>query len=192
MKAGLDKQQIVKAAAALADEKGLGQVTLRVLADLLGVKPPSLYKHLPGGLEELHRELLLYGWHLLEIEITGAAIGKSKDEAITGICYAYRHFVGQHKGVFGAMQWHNMYQSEAHMQASRGTIKVLFQVLDAYGVSEEEKVHIGRMLRGFLQGFSTIESHGGFGDPAAVDDSFDFAIKTMLSGIGDRKGGAAQ
>lgn len=192
MKAGLDKKQIVEAAAALADEKGLGQVTLKVLAHMLGVKPPSLYKHLPGGLEELHKELMLYGWQFLESEITGAAIGKAKDEAITGICHAYRHFVGQHKGVFGAMQWYNMYQSDAHMQASQGTIKVLFQVLDAYGVSEEEKVHIGRMLRGFLQGFSTIESHGGFGDPTAVDDSFDFAIKTMLSGICDRKGGAAQ
>ena len=78
------------------------------------------------------------------------------------------------------------------MQASRGTLRVLFQVLDAYGVSEEEKVHIGRMLRGFLQGFSTIESHGGFGDPAAIDDSFDFAIKTILSGIRDWKGGTAQ
>lgn len=192
MKAGLDKKQIVEAAAGLADEKGMGQVTLKVLADMLGVKPPSLYKHLPGGLEELHRELMLYGWRLLESEITGAAIGKSKDEAITGICHAYRHFVGQHKGVFTAMQWHNMYQSEAHMQASRGTLRVLFQVLDAYGVSEEEKVHIGRMLRGFLQGFSTIESHGGFGDPTAIDDSFDFAIKTILSGIRDWKGGTAQ
>lgn len=185
MKAGLDRKEIIETAADMADERGISNVTLKVLATELGVKSPSLYKHFSGGLDELNRELMLYGWRLLEADITRAAIGKSKDNAIRAICLAYRRFVAEHQGVFEAMQWYNMYQSEEHLQASQGTIAVLFQVLEAYGVTDEQKVHIVRMLRGFLQGFCAIESHGGFGNPTPLDDTFDFALNTILNGIHD-------
>ncbi|MEE1086136.1 MAG: TetR/AcrR family transcriptional regulator [Schaedlerella sp.] len=192
MKVGLDKKTIIEAAANMADERGIANVTLKVLATELGVKSPSLYKHFSGGLDELNKELMLYGWRLLEADITRAAIGKSKDNAVRAICLAYREFVAKHKGVFEAMQWYNMYQSEEHLQASQGTLTVLFQVLEAYGVTDEQKIHIARMLRGFLQGFSTIESHGGFGNHTPLDDTFDFALNTILNGIRDLQGGTAQ
>lgn len=78
------------------------------------------------------------------------------------------------------------------MQATKGTVSVLFQVLEAYGLTEEEKVHIVRMLRGFLQGFASIESHGGYGNPISQDESFDFALNTILNGIRDLQGGTEQ
>ena len=191
MGVGLDKETIVEAAAKLADEKGISNVTLKVLATELGIKSPSLYKHFSGGLEELNKELMLYGWRSLESEITKAAIGKAKDDAIIAICYTYRKFAAEHKGLFEAMQWYNMYQSDEHLKATKGTVFILFQVLEAYGLEEEQKVHIVRMLRGFLQGFSSIESHGGYGNPTPLDDTFDFALKTILNGIRDLQGGAA-
>ena len=189
MKVGLDRKTIIEAAANMADEKGIANVTLKVLAAELGIKSPSLYKHFNGGLEELNKELMLFGWRSLESEITRAAIGKAKDDAIIAICYAYRNFVAEHKGLFEAMQWYNMYQSEEHLQATEGTVSILFQVLEAYGLKEEQKVHIVRMLRGFLQGFVSIESHGGYGHPTPLNDTFDFAIKTILHGIRDLQGG---
>ena len=192
MKTGLDKDKIIEMAANIADEKGLANVTLKVLATELGIKSPSLYKHFSGGLDELNKELMLYGWRSLETEITKAAIGKSKDDAIISICHVYRDFASRHKGLFEAMQWYNMYQSEEHLQATSGTVSILFQVLEAYGLSEEQKVHIVRMLRGFLQGFSTIESHGGYGNPTPLDDTFDFALKTILNGIRDLQGGTTK
>lgn len=189
MKAGLDKNIIIEAAANMADEKGIANVTMKVLATELGVKSPSLYKHFSGGLDELNKELMLYGWRSLESEITRVAIGKAKDDAIIAICYVYRKFVREHKGLFEAMQWYNMYQSEEHLQATQGTVFIMFQVLDAYGLTEEQKVHCVRMLRGFLQGFSAIESHGGYGNPTPLDDTFDFALKTILNGIRELQGG---
>lgn len=189
MKVGLDKEKIIEMAAKLADEKGIANVTLKVLATELGVKSPSLYKHFSGGLDELNKELMLYGWRSLETEITRAAIGKAKDDAIIAICHVYRNFVAAHKGLFEAMQWYNMYQSEEHLQATQGTVSILFQVLEAYGLKAEQKVHIVRMLRGFLQGFASIEIHGGYGNPTPLNDTFDFAIKTILNGIRDLQGG---
>lgn len=129
MKAGLNRTTIIEMAANIADERGIADVTLKVLAAELGVKPPSLYKHFNGGLDEINKELMLYGWRFLESKITKVAIGRTKDDAIMAICYAYRNFVAKHKGLFEAMQWYNMYQSEEHLQATQGMVSVFFKSL---------------------------------------------------------------
>ena len=92
MKICLDKTTIIKVAANMADEKGIANVTLKALAAELGIKPPSLYKHFNGGLDELNKELMLFGWRSLESKITKAAIGKAKADAILAICSAYSNF----------------------------------------------------------------------------------------------------
>ena len=58
---GLDRAAVVEAAAALADEVGLDGLTLAGVAERLGVRSPSLFNHLPNGLEGLRRELALLG-----------------------------------------------------------------------------------------------------------------------------------
>lgn len=122
MKVGLDKKTIIEAAANMADERGIANVTLKVLATELGVKSPSLYKHFSGGLDELNKELMLYGWRLLEADITRAAIGKSKDNAVRAICLAYREFVAKHKGVFEAMQWYNIRKMQIPAEVIHGSL----------------------------------------------------------------------
>lgn len=183
MKAGLDKRTIIDAAVKIADAKGLANVTLREVAMALGVKPPSLYKHIPGGLNELYEGIMTYGWQSIDAEIMRSAVGKSRGEAIAAMCYAFRDFALRHPGAFEALQWHNSYASELNRQATGGIIATLNQVLDAYDMSEEQKLHILRFLRGFVQGFSMIEVHGGFGDPLSVQESFDFALEIIIGGF---------
>ena len=81
------------------------------------------------------------------------------------------------------MQWYNMYQSEENLQATEEVVAVLFQVLSAYDLQEEQKVHIVRMFRVFLQGFLMVEIHGGFGNPVSITESFDFSLEILLNGI---------
>lgn len=88
-----------------------------------------------------------------------------------------------HPGVFEAMQWYNMYDSEECLQATNEIVSVIFQVLEAYDLPEEQKVHIVRMLRGFLQGFLSIEIHRGFGNSLSLEDTFEFSLKILLNGI---------
>lgn len=185
MRTGLNKEELIKIAADMADEKGAAGVTFKALADKLGIRSPSLYKHFRGGLDELNREIMLYGWRLMDSEITEAVTGKEKDEAVIALCYAYRKFVSKHKGLYDAMQWYNMYDSEEHRKACEGAVEVMYRALSSYELSEEQKVHTVRMIRAFLQGFSTIEVNAGRDYPVTLDDSFDFALKTMLDGIAD-------
>ena len=53
---GLTGEDVVASAAGLADEIGYASVTMGVLADRLGVRPPSLYKHV-GGLADLQHRI---------------------------------------------------------------------------------------------------------------------------------------
>lgn len=183
MRTGLNKDDIIKIAAAMADENGIADVTFKKLAEKLGIKPPSLYKHFSGGLDELNMELKLYGWRLMDGEIIKAVIGKTKDDAVIALGYAYRKFVMEHKGLYEIMQWYNMYESEKHRQASAGAVDVMYRALGSYTLTEDQKVHTVRMIRAFLQGFSTIEVNVGKDYPVPLTDSFDFALKTMLNGI---------
>lgn len=179
----LSKEAIIDAAIKIADEKGLSNVTLKELAAELGVKSPSLYKHIPGGLGELYENIMVYSWRSIDNEIMRSAVGRTKDDAIKAMCYAFRNFAVQHPGAFEILQWHNSYTSDLNKQATQGIIASLNQVLEAYQMTEEQKLHILRFLRGFVQGFSSIETHAGFGDAISVDDSFEFAIEIIIKGI---------
>ena len=183
MKAGLDRAALLKAAAALADQEGLKMVTAKTLAEKLSIKSPSLYNHFPGGIEEIRQALMVYGWQDLQEAMVMAAVGKSGDEAVLSICHTYRLYAKKHPGVFDAMQWYNMYDSDPNLQATQKIISVLFTVLDAYSLTVPQKVHFVRSIRAFLQGFASIEIHGGYGNPERLDDSFDFAIHAILNGI---------
>lgn len=191
MRAGLDKKVILKAAADMADAQGIAGMTMKALADELNVKPPALYKHI-SGLEELNKELMLYGWNSLESEVIRAAVGKAKDDAIRAIFYAYRSYAKAHPGVCEAMQWYNMYYSDQDLKATEGIVSVLFLVLDSYELTTEQKVHCVRMFRGFLQGFLNIENHDGYGNPLPLDASFDFALDIILNGIRNITGGTTK
>ena len=52
----VDKQLIIEEAAALANETGFSNVSLKLLSERLNIKAPSLYKHITN-LEELKQEL---------------------------------------------------------------------------------------------------------------------------------------
>ena len=184
----MKREEIIEMAAKIADKKGFANLTLKELANELGIRSPSLYKHFSGGLDELNKELMLYGWRKMDSEITRAVIGKAKDDAIIELCYAYRKFVSQHRGLYEAMQWYNMYLSDEHLQASEGIVDAMFRILNAYSLTDEQKVHTVRMLRAFLQGFCTIELHGGYANPVPLNETFDYSLHTILTGIEDTQG----
>ena len=72
-RADIDKSVIINKAAELANEIGLEKVTLKLLASNLNIKPPSLYNHIKG-LEDLQKEVMLYGWRQLEERVVEAAV----------------------------------------------------------------------------------------------------------------------
>lgn len=56
----LDLSIILQKATEIADEQGLDQLSIGLLAEKLEVRPPSLYNHL-DGLQDLKQKLAIQG-----------------------------------------------------------------------------------------------------------------------------------
>ena len=178
----LTADRVVAEAAALADERGIQGLSLAPLAERLGVRVPSLYKHV-GGLDDLHRRLALAGLRQLAEEIGAATVGRSGRDALLACATAWRAYAKAHPGRYGAVQRApDPADAELLAAASRLT-ELIFAILRGYGLDEEQTVHATRAVRSALHGFVTIEAAGGFGLPQDVDESYARLVALLDSGL---------
>ena len=177
------KQEIIEVCVEMIDKDGFQNLSIKTIADRIGIKPPSLYKHFQGGLDEIKEAILVYGWREIDIKIAKSAVGKSREEGLKVMCYALREFAHDHPGVFEAICWHNSYTSELNHEITKGVISSLYSILDSLEFDEVRKMHTLRSLRGFVEGFSLLELHGSFGDEISLDESFAYGVDALISGI---------
>jgi len=181
-RAGLDQQTVIQAAAELADQQGLENMTLALLAQKLGVRTASLYNHV-NGLPELRKKLTLYGMNRLKDALMLAALGKSGDDAVRAMSAAYLAFAREHPGLYEATQRSLDRQDAELMQAATEVVETVLRVLQAYGLKGEAAIHTVRAFRSLLHGFASIERQGGFGMELDLDESFRLLVDIFLRGI---------
>ncbi len=87
------KREIVTEARALLEEHGAAALTMRALADRLGIKAPSLYKHFPDK-AALELELII-----LSLEEIGAAL-EAAAESLPALMKAYREYALAHPHLY--------------------------------------------------------------------------------------------
>ena len=180
-RAGLDRETVVQAAAALADARG-HEVTLAELAAHLGVRTPSLYNHIAGQ-AGLRRELSLLGARELAVRLGRAAMGKAADDAVFALAHAYRAFAKEHPGLYAASLRAPDPADSAHMAVSEEILAILAVVLEAYRLRDETALHTIRGLRSVLHGFVSLELAGGFGLPLDLDESYIHLVRVYLGGL---------
>lgn len=71
------RERVLEVAARLFQERGLARVTMRDVADALGMRQASLYHHAPGGKAQLYREVFerMIAHHRVGLERAIAAAG---------------------------------------------------------------------------------------------------------------------
>jgi AcrR family transcriptional regulator len=179
---GLTYDQVITAAAELADAQGLDLVTLAQLASRLGIRLPSLYNYF-DGLPGLRHHLALWGGRRLVERISKAAIGKSSDAALIAIAQEFRTFILEHPGVYAATVRAPAVGDVELEQLSQELIGVIVAVLEPYGLSEDSLIHAVRGLRSIVHGFATIEIGGGFELPQDRGESFLRLLRAYLAGL---------
>ena len=182
VRTGLDTHMVICRAAQIANEVGIENITLKMLADDLGVKSPSLYNHIEG-LEDLKTRLMIYGWKQMEQKIMQSVIGVSGYDAIKAGCYSFYEYATENPGVFNAMLWYNKFQNSETIEATSGLFSILFKVTSSLNISDENCNHIIRTLRGFLEGFSLLVNNKAFGNPISIEESFELSLNVLIEGI---------
>ena len=184
-RAGLDSDIIVRAAGDIADTEGFDRLSLAGLAQRLGVRSPSLYKHV-AGLDDVRRGLALFGAQALAQRFAYAAIGKSGAEGVRAVCATYRAFAREHPGLYAAIQRapapENREES-ALVAASEEIIAILRAVLAPWRLDETRLIHAIRVIRSLTHGFVSLEGAGGFGIPIDLEQSYDYAITLFIEGL---------
>lgn len=170
-RAGLTRQTVIHAGAELVDEVGWNRLSLATLAVRLGVRQPSLYKHV-DSLDGLRAGVAALGTRELANALTAAAVGRSGSHALRAIADAYREYARAHPGRYASTVRAPRPADVDHAAAAEAVLDVVLAVLAGYGLTGDDAIDAARALRAALHGFSTLEAGGGFGLPRDVDRSY--------------------
>jgi len=182
-RAGLDAEAVVAAAAGLADEDGLAELTLARLAAALGIRTPSLYAHV-DGLGDLRSRLGARGAREMASALQAAAAGRSGADALRAVATAYRAYAHAHPGTYAAAQIaSDRERDDPRPPAGAAVVGVMLAVLAGYGLDGDAAIHAVRAVRSALHGFVSLEREGGFGIPLSLDDSFVTLVDMIDAGL---------
>ncbi|ASR45338.1 TetR family transcriptional regulator [Paenibacillus kribbensis] len=180
---GVKLQDILQAAEDIANERGMGEVTLTTLAQKLHIRPPSLYNHV-DGLNGLRQVLALHSLEQLEEALTSGAVGRAGDDALAAMGKAYMRYARERPGLYEAMLYATDRKDTELRDAADRVAELVISVLSSgYGFKEEDCIHAARGFRSLLHGFASLEQKGGFGLPVEVDRSIAVMMDTFLAGL---------
>jgi AcrR family transcriptional regulator len=178
-RAGLNTDRVVAAAMELADEVGLDKLTLAALAVRLGVRQPSLYKHV-ASLDALQRLICMESKVEAADVPAQTAIGRARDDALIAMAWAWRSWALDHPGRYQASQRGAAPGDAEHEQVARRSIGVLAAVIDGYGLAGDDAIDAIRAYRAALHGFVALEADNGFAFPNDVERSFDRLVRALV------------
>ena len=184
-RAGLTPDAVLDAAGRIADADGLPAVTLARLAAGLGVRPPSLYKHV-DGLDAIHRGLALRGLEEATLRCQRATVGKAREAALFAFAHAYWQFARDHPGLYAASVRAAKPGENDIAAAGEALIGVVLAVLAGYGVKGDDALHATRGLRAIVHGFVSLDAMGAFRLKLDLAESFDRLLGAFAGDLAAR------
>jgi AcrR family transcriptional regulator len=172
----------VRAAADLADEVGPDTLTLSLLAQRLGVRQPSLYKHVQG-LPDLRRQMAVLAKEELAQVLGEAVAGRAGRDALHALALAYHDWAMSRPGRYAATQRAPRAGDRTDEGASAAVMRVVADALRGYDLDEDTLVDATRTLRAIVHGFVALEQIGGFGMPRHIDASLAFALDCLEAAL---------
>jgi AcrR family transcriptional regulator len=181
-RAGLTPERIIAEAEDLADEVGLTRLTLAELANRLGVRLPSLYKHV-SGMDGLQRAMSVRAKLELAEVLGRSAVGRSGDDAVRSMAAAYRAWATEHPGRYAGTVRAALPGDEAEESAGAAATGIVLDVIAGYHLAGADAVDAARAIRSALHGFITLEADHGFGLPVDIDRSFGRLVDALCRGL---------
>ncbi|AGL14288.1 TetR family transcriptional regulator [Actinoplanes sp. N902-109] len=173
---------MIEAGAALADEVGFANLSMGLLAERLGVRTPSLYKHV-DSLDALRRGIAVHAAREFRDAVGRAAVGKSGAEAVRAFADAHRRWALDHPGRYAATVRAPAAGDEEHNRVNNDVMRLVYDVLADFEEPGAHAVDAARALRTALHGFAALEIAGGFGLPRDIDRSYRFLVDTIIAGL---------
>jgi AcrR family transcriptional regulator len=179
----LTPASVTEAGAGLVDEIGFASLSMGLLAERLGVKTPSLYKHVTSQADLAHRIAVLAMTEFSDA-IRDAIQGRAGRDALAAGAQAMRMYVREHPGRYAAANAARATGPDDPLIPADGRVLASWAaMLRGYQLDSSQEIHAMRMLRSILHGFATLEAAGGFQIDTDVDDSFAWMINFIDHGL---------
>jgi AcrR family transcriptional regulator len=178
------REAIIAAAGSLLEEQGLEAVTMANVADRVGVRPPSLYKHvrdraalIAAVADEAAGDLGV----VLEAAVRGVP-GEGADARVLRAAIAFRALAGRSPRsvslVFAGLGGDLQPSVETAAIAARPLLDVSAELAGA-----DRALATARALTAFTYGFCAMEQAGAFRFGGDIDDAFRTGIEALIRGL---------
>jgi AcrR family transcriptional regulator len=146
------RQEIVDAAIVIADKGGLDAVSMRAVADQVGVTPMALYRHFDG------KVALLDGMvERLVTSLQPERVSGTWDERLTALAHAYRGVAQRHPWSAQLL----FSRPSVTPDAARVT-EFIYAAIRQAGVPESQVGRLERLVTTFVIGYAASEVLGRF------------------------------
>ena len=185
---GLNEEIIVRAAKELIEQEGFSAFSMRKLAEKLNVRTASLYAHIER-METLFTEVGLSALREQRDCLLNAIGEKHSDSAVRALAESYRRFAAEHAELYKIIMQMPAGNDAVLREAAAMTAEPFMRVLADYRLSEAQKMHWQRVLRGLMHGFVSEEQAGYFSHyPVPVEESYGIAVRCMIDGLHKEEG----
>jgi AcrR family transcriptional regulator len=173
------RTEIVHAARDLIAEHGIDALTMQAVADRVGVRGPSLYKHFRDRaalLREVEKTVVAD----LQSILTEASTSPSDLVALRAMAAAYRRFARESPANYSLLfALHS--NDEATETARRQALAPALKRLTSWLGDPDLAFVRARVMTAFLHGFVSIEAAGAFRLGGNIEDAFRAGIDLLLS-----------
>jgi AcrR family transcriptional regulator len=162
------REEILSAARELVERDGFEALTMRALAARVGMRAPSLYRHLPSK-RELERNLVLVALEELGAAVSAAA---AEDEPLRAAAVAYRRFALERPHLYRLL-------TERPVEAEGFELVAASPLLKALG-----SVRRARAAWAFFHGMVQLELAGRFESGADLEAAWEAGLAAFSRASG--------
>jgi AcrR family transcriptional regulator len=163
--------EIVAAARTLLDEEGIDALSMRRIADRLGIKASSIYKHLPDK-QACENALISEGFEEQAVLFESAV--ENADDPITALVAAYRGFARSQPNLYRLMTERAL---DRENLAPGAESRAARPVVEAFGGD----VDLARAAWAFAHGMTILELNDRFPPSADLDAAWAVGIAALRS-----------
>lgn len=172
--------EIVEAGRALVETEGLDGLTMHAVANAVGVRAPSLYKHVASR-GDLIRHILEAVLEELGDQLQAARTG-DRNQDLPALARAMRDFAlgnpGSYRAVFSSLPEAWAPDREAFADASRPVLEATEAL-----VGETEALDAARLVTAWAHGFLSMELSGAFHLDGDVDQAFEYGLARLTRSL---------
>lgn len=171
--------EIISAARELIAEAGIDALTMQAVANRVGVRGPSLYKHFADRaalLSSVEQTVLAD----LEEALIAASSSRDDKNALRAMAKAYRRFANESPARY-ALLFSLQSPDEATFASRRRALRPVLERLESYLGDLDLAFVRARILASFLHGFVSMEIAGAFRMGGDIEAAFSSGISILLT-----------